>query len=115
MASEYPSMGDLSGLPAALAGQAQLAARPPAESLPPGVESDPVRGLIRRIPRVSADGSSWEQVRFVALTLEEARRDHKDYYHPDFGWIRDGHKLERDRKPQDIMADGSLASPNPAV
>lgn len=115
MASEYPSMGDLSRLPAALAGQAQLAARPPAEGLPPGVERDPERGLIRRLPMVSADGSPWEQVRFVALTLAEARKDHKDYYHPDLGWVRDGRKLERDRKPQDIMADKSLASPDPAV
>lgn len=117
MVSEHPSMGDLSGLPAAL-----LARRPEPEApvpmreevLPPGVERDPIKGLVRRIRRVSEDGSTWTQFRPVALTLEEAKKDRKDYYDSRFGWILNGYKLERDRTPQDIMADGTLASPNPA-
>ncbi|KKL72517.1 hypothetical protein LCGC14_2084120 [marine sediment metagenome] len=63
--------------------------------------------LFRDVPRVSPDGEEWTKHRPVALTLREAKMRHWDYYHPQFGWVLEGYKLERDRPAEDILADGS--------
>ena len=88
---------------------------PSEPGLPPGVERLPDGQLIRRLEKPVTGGTSREQIRYVASSLEEARKKHWDFYHPVVGWIREGYKLEKDRPPQDIMNDGSLASPNPAI
>ncbi len=80
------------------------------ENLPPGViESN--GQLCRMVPKVSASGEPWESRRPVALTIKEARERRYDYFHPELGWILEGYKLERDRKPEDIMADTSQSIP----
>jgi hypothetical protein len=82
------------------------------ESLPPGAER--VDGvLVRRVEMSSMGGGTWEKLRPVALTLEEARAKKQDYYHPELGWIREGWKLEKDRDTTSIMEDGSSAMPMP--
>lgn len=63
--------------------------------------------LVRRVKVVAADGTTYEQIREVVETLEEARAKCLDYYHPEFGWIRYGYKLERDRDVNNILADNS--------
>ena len=45
----------------------------------------------------------WVEKRPIAETLEEARDKRQDYYHPVYGWIREGYKLERDREAASIM------------
>ena len=85
------------------------------EHLPPGVERTAEGKLVRRVPRVAVDGTEWEEVRYVALTLEEARLHRMDFYDPVRGWIRDGRKPERDRSPQERLADGRTATPNPEL
>jgi len=72
-------------------------------------------GLIHRVGRTAPDGSTYDQLRPVALTLEEAKERKVDYYHPQFGWILNGYKLASDRRPQDIMADGSLPAGIPEL
>ncbi|KKL60670.1 hypothetical protein LCGC14_2203010 [marine sediment metagenome] len=63
--------------------------------------------LFRDVPQVSPDGSDWVKHRRVALTLQEAKMRHWDWYHPTHGWILEGYKLEKDRDAADILADGS--------
>lgn len=116
MVSERSSM-DLSGLPAALAAERASAMATPTlpEDLPPGVENHPAKGLIHRIPRVAEDGSVYDQLRPVALTIEEAKERKVDYYHPRFGWLLNGYKLATDRTPQARMADGSVPAGVPQL
>lgn len=115
----HPSMGDLSGLPSALAKlSGNSEPEPPVSvqegaSLPPGVERVP-GGYTRKVVK-RASGQERTQVRPVALTREEAREKRMDYYDPVLGWLLDGYKLEKDRLPQDIMADGSSAVPDPSL
>lgn len=45
----------------------------------------------------------WVERRPITDDLEEARTKRIDYWHPKFGWIREGYKLERDRDAQSIM------------
>ena len=107
MASEYPLVTDQGPRGEPKATQE--------EGLPPGVERTPTGQLIRRVMVSSMDGSEREQVRPVVLTLAEAKATRKDYYHPTLGWMRYGYKFERDRPPEDLMADGSIASPDPSL
>ena len=79
------------------------------ETLPPGVERRDGR-LVRVLIRTAADGTTHERIRQVADTLEEARARRHDYYHPTLGWMLEGHKLERDRPEEDIMADTSVSA-----
>ncbi len=74
--------------------------------LPPGVYEENGQ-LFRDVVRASAEGEDWTQRRPVALTLAEAKAKHWDWYHPTFGWILDGYKLEKDRDLESILADGS--------
>ncbi len=74
--------------------------------LPPGVYEENGQ-LFRDVVRKSADDKEWTQHRSVALTLAEAKVQHWDWFHPKFGWILDGYKLEKDRDLEDILADGS--------
>lgn len=76
------------------------------ESLPPGVYREDGK-LFRDKVRESADGEEWVQKRRVALTLEEARANRWDFYHPSYGWIIQGYKRERDADPQEILQDNS--------
>ena len=43
----------------------------------------------------------------MALTPTEAKTQHWDWFHQQFGWILEGYKLEKDRGLEDILADGS--------
>lgn len=89
---------------------------PPSEpGFPPGVERLPDGQLVRRVQKPVHGGEYREQIRPVATTLKEAQVKHYDWYHPRLGWVREGYKLERDRQPQDIMADGSSGTPDPAM
>lgn len=63
--------------------------------------------LMHRVKRMTEGGSYTEEVRPLAMTLEEARDKRWDFYHPTLGLIWDGYKLARDRTPQSIMSDGS--------
>ncbi len=76
-------------------------------NMPPGCE---IRGgkLVRVIPREATDGSAWDQVREVASNLKEAKMNRTDFYSNEFGWIREGYKLEKDRETEHIMADTSV-------
>jgi len=82
------------------------------KELPPGVKKVS-EGYIREKEIAYPDGDTRIQRRPVALTLEEAKAKHMDYYHPDLGWILEGYKLEKDREPASIMADSSVAGPDP--
>jgi hypothetical protein len=90
-------------------------AKPQDPNLPPGVERLPDGQLIRRIQVhiPGTDDDTREQIRPVAATLEEAKAKRMDWYHPELGWVLEGYKLQKDREPQDIMADHSEAMPNP--
>lgn len=99
MSSEYPLVTD----------------QGPVGGLPPGVEKHPTLGLIHRIHRTAEDGSTYDQLRPVALTIEEAKERKVDYYHPRFGWLLNGYKLATNRKPQDILADDSQQAGVPAL
>lgn len=119
MAKKRPSMGDLSGLPSALArlsGDGEPEPPAPVQGglgLPPGVEQVP-GGYVRKVvKRVS--GQERVQIRPVALTRAEAREKRKDYYDPVLGWLLCGYKLQKDRTPEEIMADGSSAEPDPSL
>lgn len=83
--------------------------------LPPGAERLPNGQVVRRLEKPVSGGGSREVIRPVASTLAEAREKHWDFYHPVVGWVREGYKLEKDREPQDIMADGSSAVPDPSL
>lgn len=85
------------------------------EGLPPGVERHPTKGLVRYVLRTSEDGSTYRQLREVALTLEEARERKVDYYLPQSGWILNGYKRATDRTPQDRLADGSVPAGVPGL
>ncbi len=75
--------------------------------LPPGCEYKD--GVLVRVLKIGvADGSIREQVRRVTLDWDEARKLKIDFHHPEFGWIRGGSKLERDRPSESIMADTSV-------
>ncbi len=84
--------------------------------LPPGVYEKGGR-LFRDVEVTSPVGEpakdgeqkfeAWTKQRPVALTQREARMRHWDWYHPVYGWVLEGYKLERDREGADIMADGS--------
>ena len=76
--------------------------------LPPGVYNEGGQ-LYRNTPQVSADGVEWNKKRPVALTLAEAKKQHWDWYHPQFGWVNEGYKLQTDRGAVDIMADETQA------
>lgn len=69
--------------------------------------------LMRRLHITSADGSTREQLRPVAASIEEAKEKRWDWYHPELGWIREGYKLERDRDLGSILEDSTSAVPNP--
>ncbi len=74
--------------------------------LPPDVYEENGQ-LFRDVVRSSAEGEDWTQHRPVALTLAEAKMRHWDWFHPVFGWILEGYKLEKDRDTKDILADSS--------
>ena len=82
------------------------------DDLPPGCEKEGGR-IVRRVPVLAGDGTTYTQVRPVVLSMEEARVTKADYYDPVLGWIRYGFKLERDRSVESIMADNSLSIPQP--
>jgi hypothetical protein len=77
--------------------------------LPPGVKRVRGVGLVREIPATN-NGRPYVRRKPVSLDLEEARKKRMDYFHPEFGWLIDGFKLERDRNVEDIMADRSVSS-----
>ena len=81
------------------------------ENLPPGVIERNGQ-LYRMVPKVSASGEPWESRRPVALTIKEARERRHDYWHPKYGWVLEGYKWEKDRPPEDIMADTSQSIPS---
>jgi len=108
-------MGDLSGLSVALLARLAETPAPVQEmSLPPGVKQDS-QGYYREKEILSSDGGTRIKRRPVALTWEEAKARHMDYYNPQHGWILEGYKRESDRTPQEIMADSSIASPDPSL
>ncbi len=74
--------------------------------LPPDVYEKDGR-LWRDVDRISPEGDSWVKHRPVALTLQEAKIKHWDWFHPIHGWVLEGYKLEKDRDAADILADGS--------
>ncbi|KKL65111.1 hypothetical protein LCGC14_1160900 [marine sediment metagenome] len=74
--------------------------------LPPDVYDKGGR-LYRDVEQTSADGETWTKHRPVALTQREARMRHWDWYHPVYGWVLEGYKLQVDRPTEDILADGS--------
>lgn len=76
--------------------------------LPPGAEYRDGK-LVRVLPKVAADGTSWEQVRPVSLDPAEAKALKVDYYHPQLGWLLKGKKLAKDRSVGSIMMDDSTA------
>ncbi|KKN23997.1 hypothetical protein LCGC14_0899350 [marine sediment metagenome] len=63
--------------------------------------------LYRDVEQTSAEGEPWTKHRPVARTLGEAKRMHWDWYHPVYGWVLEGYKLEKDREGADILADDS--------
>ncbi len=84
--------------------------------LPPGVYEE--SGLLYRdVKRESPIGDpgedgeqefeTWTKKRPVALTLPEAKMRHWDWYHPLYGWVLEGYKLEKDRDSSDILTDSS--------
>jgi hypothetical protein len=76
--------------------------------LPPGcVYKD--GQLVRPVKRQSSDGTEWIQYRPVALDPVQARVEAKDYYHPQFGWVKEGYKLIKDRSLTSILADDSAS------
>lgn len=80
--------------------------------LPPGVFEE--GGNLYREREVKAeDGEVRMQRRRVSLDAEEARINRMDYFHHQLGWVLEGYKLEKNRTPEDIMADGSTATPLP--
>ncbi len=75
--------------------------------LPPGVyELD--GQLVRDVTQGEGDSMRIKH-RPVALTLAEAKKLHIDWFHPQYGWINEGYKLQSDRGTEDIMADESQA------
>lgn len=64
---------------------------------------------------VDADGNVHHHEKLAATNQQEAREKRMDWYHPQFGWVKDGYKLYRDRTAQDIMSDGSVAQMNPKI
>lgn len=76
--------------------------------LPPGAEYREGK-LVRVVPKESADGKTWEQVRPVSLDLAEAKALRMDYYHPLYGWLLKGTKLVKDRSVGSIMMDDTQA------
>ena len=80
------------------------------EDLPPGVIEENGR-LFRYVEKVSASGEPWKSRRPVALTIEDARKQRFDWYHPTHGWVLEGYKWEKDRSPEDRMADVSQSVP----
>ncbi len=77
-------------------------------ALPPGVEQRGGR-LIRVVPRNYPDGSERKEIRPVSLDPVEARKQRMDYFHPEFGWLREGYKLVTDRSVGSKMLDDSQA------
>ncbi len=79
--------------------------------LPDGVYEE--NGLFyRNVTRTSPGGKGkkdqeWTRKRLVALTLAEAKKRHWDWFHPIYGWVLEGYKLEKDRDSSDILADES--------
>ena len=84
------------------------------DGLPPGVKRGP-SSYYREKEIPTPGGGTRTQQRPVALTFEEAKAKHYDYYHLELGWVIEGYKLEKDREPADIMADGSSAVPDPSI
>lgn len=80
------------------------------ENLPPGVTEENGQ-LVRYVEKISASGDPWKSRRPVALTIKEARANRWDWYHPQRGWVLEGYKWEKDRTPEDIMADVSTSIP----
>jgi hypothetical protein len=83
------------------------------EGLPPGVKRGGPTGYYREKEVSTPGGGTRIQERPVALTFEEAKAKRVDYYHPELGWVIEAYKLEKDREPANIMADGSSAVPDP--
>jgi len=86
--------------------------------LPPGVHRGP-RGLYREIPAHTGrknprTGEPLTTIRRKAVTLDrdQAVEKRMDYFDPQFGWLIDGFKLERDRNVEDIWADNSASYVN---
>lgn len=94
--------------------EAKVAAAPTPIALPPGAEYRNGQ-LVRVIHNTNADGKTTTIVRSVALDQQQAREKCIDWYHPTLGWARYGFKLEKDRTPQDIMSDASVAQYNPKI
>lgn len=64
----------------------------------------------RRIRYVAADGT--DRVRFRPINLESleaARRDRSDFYHPTLGWIIEGVAREKEYETEEVMADVSMS------
>lgn len=62
------------------------------------VDGNPAR--IVEIPRPEAEGGNYQTPRFCAMpgmSLKAARAEGLDFYHPRFGWLRGGYKLEVER------------------
>lgn len=56
---------------------------------------------------LDADGEpvvEWVEERRICETLEEARAKRFDFYSSEFGWMREGYKLEKDRDTASILA-----------
>ena len=80
---------------------------PSGPALPPGCEMQN-GSIVRVIEHTAPDGSTREEIRPVTLNWDEARAKRIDFHHSEFGWIRYGYKLERDRSGESIMADTSV-------
>lgn len=69
--------------------------------------------LYHKVKRMTEGGTVVEMSRPLALTIEEARNERKDFYHPTLGLIWEGYKLAADRTPDDIMQDMSVGGQVP--
>lgn len=71
-------------------------------------DSEVVAGVLYHRALMVGDSGDYRHVlRPVAKTMEEAREKQWDFYHPEFGWIRYGFKMEKDRSVASIMRDDS--------
>lgn len=64
--------------------------------------------LYHRVERMTEGGTKVMSTRRLATSLQQARDEHLDFYHPTLGLIWEGYKLARDRSPESIMRDTSV-------
>lgn len=70
--------------------------------------------LYHTVERMTEGGTSVKETRRLASSIEEARDNRIDFFHPTYGLIWEGFKLASDRRPQEILNDGSTGGLVPA-